>query len=149
MYRSYNKISETDIYYALYHSLTQQTHYQVEISISTTGLITTTNPVQIIPVLTSNRPIVLDFSVPSKLKQLLSLEGKHELSSQCIQIKLKLQKFERIITYSVPTIGANLCNEPYVLNDETFFYVMLFKFLKDDKLNSVNKAIRFKCKEIV
>jgi negative regulator of genetic competence, sporulation and motility len=77
------------------------------------------------------------------------LEGKQELSNQCIQIKLKFKKFERIITYSVPNIGLNINNEAYALNDETFFYVMVSKFLRDEKIISTNKAIQLKCKEII
>jgi hypothetical protein len=93
--KSYERhnISPNDLYYDIYHQLTQETQYNVQLEILSSDLIACSRKLRTLPVLTSNTPVIVDFSVPisPKLNQCCSPD-QTGLSSQCIQLKLKFEE---------------------------------------------------------
>lgn len=71
------------------------------------------------------------------------------MSNQCIQIICKFGSFQRIISYLVPKISTKVSNQPFLLNDQAFFYVMMCKMLCDKSILSMKNALRLKSKEII
>lgn len=68
-YYEYSKISHTDIYYNLYHNLTQETEYNTTVTISTSKMITCAKNIQQVPIINSNKTLILDFLIPNKGKR--------------------------------------------------------------------------------
>ena len=76
VYRIYSArmLMETDIYYDLYHNMTQETFYDVAVKIRTTKNIKTLTKVKYFKKINSNKILLFDFEVNCKLKNSEDLE---------------------------------------------------------------------------
>lgn len=91
--------------------------------------------------------MIPNFLINNKVKDMSSFESL--LSRQSIQIQIETRNTIKVISYQVPMIECNINNEPYILNDETFFYIMLCKLIQDKSAASVKRMITGKCSEIL